>query len=47
MYKVKPVQEKLVISNLPTSMYKTKPYFNENELAFDDHLTQSMSNLVR
>lgn len=46
MYKVRPLQDKVVITCLPTCMYKTKAYFNENELDFDCDLDTQMENLV-
>lgn len=30
MYKVRPYQEEIKIQNLPTNMYKVKPYCSEN-----------------
>ncbi|CAF1019198.1 unnamed protein product [Brachionus calyciflorus] len=45
MYKVRPLQDKVVIKSLPTCMYKTKPFFNEDNLNFGSNLVEPLANL--
>lgn len=46
MYKVKPFEDKIAISCIPTCIYKTKCYFDSTNLKFDDELAAPMADLV-